>query len=160
MQDPCHESAASRHALAGPGKGVIPPAPHQVGANRRLPRFTAERLPGARRRRHGPSARARAGTRGRKLLRLFQHGVRPMAFDPRMIDDLARRLAGAVPESVVALRRDLEQNFKGVLQSQLARLDLVTREEFDVQAAVLKRTREKLAALEERLAALEDGGRR
>ena len=78
-----------------------------------------------------------------------------MAFDPRMIDDLARRLAGAVPESVVALRRDLEQNFKGVLQSQLARMDLVTREEFDVQAAVLKRTREKLASLEERLAALE-----
>jgi ubiquinone biosynthesis accessory factor UbiK len=82
-----------------------------------------------------------------------------MAFDPRMIDDLARRLAGAVPEGVSALRRDLEQNFKGVLQSQLARLDLVTREEFDVQAAVLKRTREKLAAMEERLAALEGGKR-
>jgi hypothetical protein len=82
-----------------------------------------------------------------------------MAFDPRMIDDLARRLAGAVPESVVALRRDLEQNFKGVLQSQLARLDLVTREEFDVQAAVLKRTREKLAALEQRLTALEGGAK-
>jgi hypothetical protein len=82
-----------------------------------------------------------------------------MAFDPRLIDDLARRLAGAVPESVVALRRDLEQNFKGVLQSQLTRLDLVTREEFDVQAAVLKRTREKLAALEQRLAALEGGGK-
>jgi len=81
-----------------------------------------------------------------------------MAFDPRLIDDLARRLVGAVPESVVALRRDLEQNFKGVLQSQLTRLDLVTREEFDVQAAVLKRTREKLAALERRLAALEGGG--
>jgi BMFP domain-containing protein YqiC len=78
-----------------------------------------------------------------------------MAFDPRLIDDLARRLAGSVPESVVALRRDLEQNFKGVLQSQLARLDLVTREEFDVQAAVLKRTREKLAGLEKRLAELE-----
>ena len=78
-----------------------------------------------------------------------------MAFDPRLIDDLARRLAGAVPESVLALRRDLEQNFKGVLQSQLAKLDLVTREEFDVQAAVLKRTREKLAALEKRLAGLE-----
>ena len=78
-----------------------------------------------------------------------------MAFDPRLIDDLARRLAGAVPESMLALRRDLEQNFKGVLQSQLAKLDLVTREEFDVQAAVLKRTREKLAALEQRLAALE-----
>jgi hypothetical protein len=60
-----------------------------------------------------------------------------------------------VPEGVSALRRDLEQNFKGVLQSQLARMDLVTREEFDVQAAVLKRTREKLAALEQRLADLE-----
>jgi hypothetical protein len=81
-----------------------------------------------------------------------------MAFDPRIIDDLARRLAGTVPESVAALRRDLEQNFKGVLQGQLARLDLVTREEFDVQAAVLKRTREKLAALEKRLAQLEKKG--
>jgi BMFP domain-containing protein YqiC len=81
-----------------------------------------------------------------------------MAFDPRLIDDLAQRLAGAVPGSVSALRRDLEQNFKGVLQSQLSRLDLVTREEFDVQAAVLKRTRAKLAALEKRLAALEGGG--
>jgi BMFP domain-containing protein YqiC len=81
-----------------------------------------------------------------------------MAFDPRLIDDLARRLAGSVPESVLALRRDLEQNFKGVLQSQLAQLDLVTREEFDVQATVLKRTREKLAALEGRLAELEKQG--
>jgi len=78
-----------------------------------------------------------------------------MAFDPRLIDDLARRLAGSVPESVSALRRDLEQNFKGVLSGGLAKLDLVTREEFDVQAAVLKRTRAKLAALEKRLAALE-----
>jgi BMFP domain-containing protein YqiC len=81
-----------------------------------------------------------------------------MAFDPRLIDDLARRLAGSVPESVVALRRDLEQNFKGVLQGQLARLELVTREEFDVQASVLKRTRSKLAALEKRLAELEAKG--
>jgi BMFP domain-containing protein YqiC len=81
-----------------------------------------------------------------------------MAFDPRLIDDLARRLAGSVPESVVALRRDLEQNFKGVLQGQLARLELVTREEFDVQASVLKRTRSKLAALEKRLAQLEAKG--
>jgi hypothetical protein len=81
-----------------------------------------------------------------------------MPFDPRLIDDLARRLAGSVPEGMLALRRDLEQNFKGVLQSQLASLDLVTREEFDVQANVLKRTREKLAALEQRLAGLENQG--
>jgi BMFP domain-containing protein YqiC len=78
-----------------------------------------------------------------------------MAFDPRLIDDLARRLAGSVPESVSALRRDLEQNFKGVLSGGLAKLDLVTREEFDVQSAVLKRTRAKLAALEKRIAELE-----
>jgi hypothetical protein len=78
-----------------------------------------------------------------------------MPFDPRLIDDLARRLAGSVPESVSALRRDLEQNFKGVLQGGLAKFDLVTREEFDVQTAVLKRTREKLAVLEKRLADLE-----
>jgi hypothetical protein len=78
-----------------------------------------------------------------------------MAFDPRLIDDLAQRLAGSVPESVAALRRDLEQNFKGVLAGGLAKLDLVTREEFDVQTAVLKRTRAKLTALEKRLAELE-----
>lgn len=75
--------------------------------------------------------------------------------DPRWLDDLARRLAAAVPENIVALRRDLEENFRAVLQSGLAKLDLVTRQEFDVQAAVLRRTREKLEALESRLAALE-----
>lgn len=78
--------------------------------------------------------------------------------DPRSLDDLARRLAASVPEGIVALRRDLEDNFRAVLQSGLAKLDLVTRQEFDVQAAVLRRTREKLEALETRLAALEPGG--
>jgi len=81
-----------------------------------------------------------------------------MAFDPRLIDDLARRLAGSLPESLVALRRDLEQNFKSVLQSGLTRFDLVTREEFDVQAAVLRRTREKLEQIEARLRELETAG--
>lgn len=77
--------------------------------------------------------------------------------DPRSLDDLARRLSAAVPPGVTALRRDLEDNFKAVLQSGLAKLDLVSRQEFDVQAAVLRRTREKLEALEARLAQLEKG---
>jgi BMFP domain-containing protein YqiC len=75
--------------------------------------------------------------------------------DPRFIDDLARRLSAAVPPGIAAMRRDLEDNFKAVLQAGLSRLDLVSRQEFDVQAAVLRRTREKLEALEARLAALE-----
>ena len=78
-----------------------------------------------------------------------------MAFDPKSLEDLARRLAEAVPPGLTALRNDLEQNFKAVLQSGLAKLDLVTRQEFDVQAGVLKRSRERLEELERRIAALE-----
>ncbi len=82
-----------------------------------------------------------------------------MAFDPRSLDELARKLAEAVPPGLAALRADLEQNFKAVLQSGLAKLDLVTRQEFDVQAGVLKRSRERLEDLERRLAALEQNSK-
>jgi len=75
--------------------------------------------------------------------------------DPKVIDDLARRLAAAVPEGVETLKRDLEQNFRSMLQAGLAKLDLVSRTEFDVQSGVLKRTREKLEALETKVAELE-----
>jgi BMFP domain-containing protein YqiC len=71
------------------------------------------------------------------------------------LDDLARRLADSVPESLRAFGRDLEGNFKAVLQAQLSKLDLVTRQEFDVQAAILERTRLKLADLELRLKEVE-----
>lgn len=77
--------------------------------------------------------------------------------DPKIIDDLARRLADSVPDSLRALQMDLDQNFRAVLQAGLERLDLVTREEFDVQQGVLRRTRERLEALESRLAELEAG---
>jgi len=71
------------------------------------------------------------------------------------IEDLASKLADAVPEGLRAVRQDLEENFRSVLQAGLAKLDLVTREEFEVQEAVLARTREKLDALEARLHELE-----
>jgi BMFP domain-containing protein YqiC len=78
-----------------------------------------------------------------------------VAFDPKSLDELARKLADAVPPGLAALKADLEQNFKAVLQGGLAKLDLVTRQEFDIQAAVLQRSRERLEALELRIAALE-----
>jgi len=78
-----------------------------------------------------------------------------VAFDPKSLDELARRLAEAVPPGLAALKDDLEKNFKAVLQGGLAKLDLVTRQEFDIQAAVLRRSRERLEALEARIAALE-----
>ena len=71
------------------------------------------------------------------------------------LDELARRLAESVPESVRAFGRDLEGNFKAVLQSQLSKLDLVSRQEFDVQAAILERTQAKLTAMETRLKEIE-----
>lgn len=80
-----------------------------------------------------------------------------MAFDPKSLDDLARKLAEALPPGLAALKTDLEQNFKAVLQGGLAKLDLVTRREFDVQQGVLRRSRERLEELEKRIAALEQG---
>jgi ubiquinone biosynthesis accessory factor UbiK len=73
----------------------------------------------------------------------------------RGLDELARRLADAVPPAVRSLGQDLEANFKAILQAQLARLDLVSRTEFDVQAALLKRTQAALAGIEQRLKDIE-----
>lgn len=75
--------------------------------------------------------------------------------DLNHIDDLARRLSGLVPPGLRESREDLQENFKAVLQSGLQKLDLVTREEFDVQRAVLLRTREKLERLQDVVAELE-----
>ena len=75
--------------------------------------------------------------------------------DLHHIDDLARRLSGLVPPGLRESREELQENFKAVLQSGLAKLDLVTREEFDVQRAVLLRTREKLEQLQGQVLDLE-----
>ncbi|MGD8339701.1 MAG: accessory factor UbiK family protein [Gammaproteobacteria bacterium] len=72
------------------------------------------------------------------------------------IDQLARQMADAVPKNLRALGEDLEKNFRALLLAGFERMDLVTREDFDLQAAVLERTREKLEALEARLAKLEE----
>ena len=75
--------------------------------------------------------------------------------DLAQLDELARRLSSLVPPGLREGREELQQNFKSVLQAGLGKLDLVTREEFDVQRAVLLRTREKLEALEREVQALE-----
>ena len=75
--------------------------------------------------------------------------------DIRSIDELAQKLAGLVPPGLRAAEEDLRATFRAALQSGLARMDLVTREEFEVQRLVLQRTREKLEALERQLAELE-----
>jgi len=72
--------------------------------------------------------------------------------DSKVLDDLSARVAAAFAATPA---RDVEKNLKAMLTGALARLDLVTREEFDVQARVLLRTREKIDALEARVAELE-----
>lgn len=75
--------------------------------------------------------------------------------DPKRIDELARKLAAVLPDGINDLRTDMERNFRAVLQGTLARMDVVTREEFDVQSGVLARTREKVEQLLQRLEELE-----
>ena len=75
--------------------------------------------------------------------------------DPKKLEDLAKQIADAVPPGVKNMAEGAETRVKTVLQSQLSKLDLVTREEFDIQSQVLIRTREKLEAMEARIAELE-----
>ena len=79
--------------------------------------------------------------------------------DPKLFDDLSRRVAGNLPPGLQGLQNDLQRNLRSAIESALARMNLVTREEFEVQQAVLLRTREKLKALEARVAALEGADR-
>lgn len=75
--------------------------------------------------------------------------------DPKILDDIARKLSEAMPAGVKSLQEDVDKNLRGALASALERLDLVTREEFDVQAEVLARTRARLDAMNARVAELE-----
>ncbi|BCA96693.1 hypothetical protein TUM19329_30540 [Legionella antarctica] len=69
-------------------------------------------------------------------------------FDPKQFDDLAKKLFTTLPASLQNIEKDIQHKFKEVLQSTFTRMDLVTREEFDVQCKVLARTREKLEHLQ------------
>ena len=71
------------------------------------------------------------------------------------IDELVSRLTSGVPAGLQTVKSDLEHTIAAYLQSALTRLDLVTREEFDVQSQVLARTRQKLEDLEKRVTYLE-----
>lgn len=75
--------------------------------------------------------------------------------DIKSIDELARRVHEAIPSGLREAGGDLQQHIRASLQAGLGRLDLVTREEFDVQRAVLMRTREKVELLERMVEALE-----
>lgn len=75
-------------------------------------------------------------------------------FNPKQFDELAKKLFAALPASLQNVEIELQQKFKEILQTTFARLDLVTREEFDVQTKVLARTREKLDTLQEQVNAL------
>jgi hypothetical protein len=76
--------------------------------------------------------------------------------DPKLIDELTSRLSATLPSGIQVLQTDLKKNLRAALESGLAKLDLVTREEFEVQRAVLARTREKLERLESQIKELED----
>jgi len=74
---------------------------------------------------------------------------------PKTLDELSRRVHRALPEGVDRLEGDVRRNIRAALESALSRMDLVSREEFDVQMAVLRRSREKIDALEAQVRRLE-----
>jgi BMFP domain-containing protein YqiC len=75
--------------------------------------------------------------------------------DNKLFDDISNRIAGSLPTGIQLLQDDLRKNVRAAVEASLRELNLVTREEFDVQTKVLARTRQKLEALEKQLAELE-----
>ncbi|GMR01127.1 MAG: accessory factor UbiK family protein [Gammaproteobacteria bacterium] len=71
------------------------------------------------------------------------------------LEQLSKRISSLIPGDIKHMQGDIENNIRSLLQSSLAKMNLVTREEFDVQSAVLQRTREKLEQLEQQVAKLQ-----
>ena len=79
--------------------------------------------------------------------------------DSKVFDDISKRIADNIPTGIQMLQDDLKQNVRSAVEAGLSHLNLVTREEFDVQAKVLARTRAKLEALEKQVAELESASK-
>ncbi len=79
-----------------------------------------------------------------------------MMIDTKKIEEVVQSISKALPPGLVQMQEDAEKNIRSALTATFTKLDLVTREEFEVQAQVLLRTREKLEALERRVAELEN----
>lgn len=75
--------------------------------------------------------------------------------DPKILDDMARKLADSLPPGLHGLQSEAQRNLRAALEALLSKLNLVSREEFEVQSAVLARTRAKLEALEKQVSKLE-----
>lgn len=77
-------------------------------------------------------------------------------FDPKVLEDISNKISALIAASPA---KDVEKNVRALMGTMFTKMDLVTREEFDIQAQVLARTREKLHALEARVEALEKAQR-
>ncbi len=78
-----------------------------------------------------------------------------MMFDPKVFEDFAKKISEGLPPGVKNFQEEMEKNIKAMVQSGISKLDLVTREEFEVQTQVLARTRAKVDELEAKVAELE-----
>jgi len=76
--------------------------------------------------------------------------------DPAILDDIVKKISGLIPPGLAQAKDDLKANIKSILSQSLTKVDLVSREEFDIQTKVLLRTREKLEQLEEKMQELEN----
>ena len=76
-------------------------------------------------------------------------------FNPKKLEEIAKQVSDVMPAGVKSFGEDVDRKIKQVLQAQLGKLDMVSREEFDVQTHVLLRTREKLAEMEAKFAECE-----
>ncbi|MFD1009330.1 MULTISPECIES: ubiquinone biosynthesis accessory factor UbiK [Oceanisphaera] len=75
--------------------------------------------------------------------------------DPKKLEDIAKQIQSSLPSGLKNMGEEAEKRIRTVLQAQLGKLDMVTREEFDVQTKVLLRTREKINQMEAKLALIE-----